>query len=519
LNALFAVSQTTYQYDNLNRLSKVTYSNGITIDYVYDELGNRTKKTVAGNSIAVTGVSLDKTAITLLVNGTDQLTATVDPDNATNKSVTWSSNDPLVATVDNGLVTGVAAGTATITVTADNGNQTATCAVTVNPSPPLSVSLSSVPFTASGGQQTFNITSNVGWTVSSSASWLTVSPASGSNNGTVTLTAFANNGSSARTATVTVSGTDVSDRTVSVTQEALPVVYPNFISLYPTEMKLAPGEKGQLSANVLPGNATDRSVTWSSNNRQVAVVSSDGLVTAVSTGYAVITAGTVSGNLTATCSVTVEEQGIVVLPDDPANGQGNIEISLNIPVNEPFSVSFTLTLPTGFNLDQIATSLVSELQGSHQLTISPAGTGNWLFEIKPKTSPRSANEMMYQQVVHIVYTLDATATAGDYEVTVSNVNLTLDDGTTVHQDEISVSVTFDGTTGIESIGASQVWFYSGILHVNTPAAERVDVYSVSGLRLYSAWKAEGEAGFNLNDLPRGVLIVRGSSGWTGKIVK
>jgi hypothetical protein len=65
---------------------------------------------------------------------------------------------------------------------------------------------------------TFNITSNTSWTVTDNQSWLTVSPTSGSNNGTVTVTAQENTSASARTATVTVSATGVPSRTVTVTQ-------------------------------------------------------------------------------------------------------------------------------------------------------------------------------------------------------------------------------------------------------------------------------------------------------------
>jgi hypothetical protein len=90
--------------------------------------------------VAVTGVSLNKNSTTLTVGGTETLTATVSPDGAADKTVTWSSDNTSVATVDaNGLVTAVAEGIATITVTATNGtddtsdDKTAICEVTVNP--------------------------------------------------------------------------------------------------------------------------------------------------------------------------------------------------------------------------------------------------------------------------------------------------------------------------------------------------------------------------------------------------
>ena len=85
-------------------------------------------------TIHVTSVSLDKTSLELTEGGTGTLIATVEPNNATNKNVTWESSNTSVATVDaNGEVTAVSAGTATITVTTVDGRKTATCTVTVKP--------------------------------------------------------------------------------------------------------------------------------------------------------------------------------------------------------------------------------------------------------------------------------------------------------------------------------------------------------------------------------------------------
>ena len=90
--------------------------------------------------VLVESVTLGKTELALVVNEADvTLTATVKPDDATDKTVTWTSSNPAVATVtattDNtkGTVHAVAAGTATITAQA--GDKTATCAVTVTAAP------------------------------------------------------------------------------------------------------------------------------------------------------------------------------------------------------------------------------------------------------------------------------------------------------------------------------------------------------------------------------------------------
>lgn len=90
-----------------------------------NENGNNGTQTVA-----VESVTLNKTQLTLEVGGEETLTATVAPDGATNKTVTWSVSPAGVITVDGGKVTAVAAGSATVTATA--GGKSATCNVTVS---------------------------------------------------------------------------------------------------------------------------------------------------------------------------------------------------------------------------------------------------------------------------------------------------------------------------------------------------------------------------------------------------
>jgi hypothetical protein len=95
-------------------------------------MGVTLKFTIAEPTVAVTGVTLNQNEAQMTVGGeTLTLTATVNPNNATDQSVSWSTSDANVATVENGVVTAVAAGNATITVTTTDGSFTATCAVTV----------------------------------------------------------------------------------------------------------------------------------------------------------------------------------------------------------------------------------------------------------------------------------------------------------------------------------------------------------------------------------------------------
>ncbi len=100
-----------------------------------------TVQAASPGTVSVTGVTLNKNSDTITAGQTDQLTATVSPSNATNKTLTWTSSDNSVATVDQtagvtGSVYGNAPGAATITVTTADGGSTATCAVTVQANSP-----------------------------------------------------------------------------------------------------------------------------------------------------------------------------------------------------------------------------------------------------------------------------------------------------------------------------------------------------------------------------------------------
>lgn len=84
------------------------------------------------DDVSVTGVTLDKKSAELKVGDTLSLKAAIEPANATNQNVSWSSSDKNIATVDeNGTVTAVAAGSADITVKTADGGKEASCTVTV----------------------------------------------------------------------------------------------------------------------------------------------------------------------------------------------------------------------------------------------------------------------------------------------------------------------------------------------------------------------------------------------------
>ena len=159
-------------------------------------------------------------------------------------SVTAVANPDTIQRTATIIVSGVGVTTQTISITQDAASIFLFS----------SVSSTSLNFAALGGQQVISITSNINWTVGSDASWLTVSPASGSNDATVTVTVAENTDTNQRTATIIVSGTGLTAQTINITQDAaseIPSVIPD-----ETQTVGADG-KGTIALNLsIPSNAT-----------------------------------------------------------------------------------------------------------------------------------------------------------------------------------------------------------------------------------------------------------------------
>jgi uncharacterized protein YjdB len=259
--------------------------------------------------VHVTGVSLDKKNVALEPDSTVQLTATVAPENASSKEVTWHSTAENFASVNSqtGLVTAKAEGTALVVVATVDGSFTDTCAVTIIhiDVPVTGVSLDTSAVTLVPGD-TLRLTATVtpknadipGVTWRSTANaCATVSLA-----GRVTAIAAG----TASVIVTSVNGGFTDTCTVTVVQPATGV------SLDVKAVALKPQATVQLTAAVRPENADFPDVTWHSANTTVANVNDKGLVTAIANGTAAIVVTTVDGSFTDTCTVTVADIAISV---------------------------------------------------------------------------------------------------------------------------------------------------------------------------------------------------------------
>ena len=255
-------------------------------------------------AVSVTGVTLNKTALSLVAGTKGFLTATVAPANATNKTVSYTSSDSSVATVSTtGTVTAVAAGSATITVTTADGSKTATCAVTVTAAP-VSVTINSISDKKAGDSVTISGTNSLGTisikVIRPDTTVLYVNTVSETNySDTLTIPS---NAAVGKYTVVAGQGETVATTTFNVVP---PTVSVTGVTLNKTALSLVAGTKGFLTATVAPANATNKTVSYASNKPGVATVSTTGTVTAVAAGTATITVTTADGSKTAACAVTV----------------------------------------------------------------------------------------------------------------------------------------------------------------------------------------------------------------------
>ena len=250
----------------------------------------------------VKSITINEGQVSIERTKTTQLTVTILPEDAGDKSVTWSSDNDDIATVDDkGLVTAVATGTTTITAkTNDGSGLTASCTVTVTPKLVQSITMDDEALTLEVDESTI-LTATVypQDADDTSLTWR-------SNNAKVAtvedgkITAIA-----VGTAIITVTSNDGSNMTADCQVTVIPKRVKS-ITINEGQVSIERTKTTQLTVTILPEDAGDKSVTWSSDNDEIATVDDKGLVTAVATGTTTITATTNDGSgLTAECQVTV----------------------------------------------------------------------------------------------------------------------------------------------------------------------------------------------------------------------
>ena len=287
----------------------------------------------------IKSVSLDVTELTIKAGENAKLNGSIRHVGDVDLSVVWSTSDPDVVNVTaNGIVIGVKSGSAVVTMTASNG-MSAECRVTVEPSEVLYITLSATSVNLEvGSGKTINanvspadaINSAVEWEISdeniviltdeSDASVIIVAQSAGE----ATLKAKTANGKSALCK-------------ITVTEAAVKV---ESIEIDEKTVNIREGEEYKLNVTVLPEDATDVKLTFTSSNEEIASVDAEGNITAKKKGSAVITVST-EGEIKASCTVNVKAEKVEALVLS--------ESQVTMTVGDVYTITGQ-TIPEGFTI-------------------------------------------------------------------------------------------------------------------------------------------------------------------------
>ncbi|MEW6214640.1 MAG: Ig-like domain-containing protein [Nitrospirota bacterium] len=340
----------------------VTGNSAGTTDIIASYGGGSVQASVSVNSpiISVTGVSLDKHTLSLIEGGSsDTLVATVSPSNATDKSITWSTDNPGVATVVNGVVTPGAVGTAIITVTTNDGGFTDSCTVSVNAAPPL-VTLTGIqiqPNTADVevfdtyqyhaiAQYTDGSTADV----SNMASWNISDPIIASVDGTGLVTGL----TVGSTSVIASYGGFNYAAGVEVKSSAPPTPTVTGLTITPDISTINAGQTNQFNADLQYSDGSTLDVTNTANWSTTDGTIINGLVSGTSPGTATITAES-NGQIATATLIT----NTVVVPPGPISLE-ILPATASVKVGSSVTFTANVTMSDGSTQNVIATWSVND---------------------------------------------------------------------------------------------------------------------------------------------------------------
>ncbi len=290
-----------FTVDNQGNISAIGVGEAtLTVKFTEANLTATSRITVL--PINASSLEIEPKSATLIIGNSLQLEGTVHPDNTTDKTLVWKSEDKNVATVtENGLVEAVGLGKTRIIAT--SGSATGYCEITVEPilAEKVIISRQSINMLI-GSTETLTATIEPENTTHKEIVWnseneeiatVTEGVISGIGVGKTIITATCGNASAS----------------CEVTVEPIKVTG---INLSNESFEIEMTDRYQLTATILPTNATNQKVNWSSDNPDIAEVDESGWVTGISEGTTTIHATTEDGNYSASCDVTVTLKGLIL---------------------------------------------------------------------------------------------------------------------------------------------------------------------------------------------------------------
>lgn len=375
-------------------------------------------------TVTVTDISLPSTA-TVNINKTAKISPTTKPADVAQK-ITWSSLDDSIVTVDdNGTITGVSPGTAKIQAVNEQG-VTAVCTVTVTGyATDMQLDRTSIymelgtadkiltTLTPEDATDTVKYSSSSSGVVSVDAEGVLTAKAVGSAQITVTTT-----GGLTRYCNVVVSEKRIPAGDLQLSDSE--------VSLYPDETKF-------LTAEVVPSNATNSNVTWSSENEEIAAVNQVGLITAKAPGQTVITAS-LSNGLSRKCTVKVKAVSAAEIFVENVNAQPGETIEVPVCIENNTGIA-SVRMKLTFDPDALTPTGVEagNLSGSAQVAGNAGQTGEYYILWSNAEDVTDDGSL-----VNVIFTVSESISVGES----SEISLSYEEGDVCNEahDDLSVKV-------------------------------------------------------------------------------
>ena len=329
------------------------------------------KVTVEKPYISVENIIVDKTEITLNPNDTDKITATVKPDDATNKEVTFESSNENVVVVDkDGNITAKNEGEATITVKADGKVTTVKVTVEKPYIPVEDILIYKKEFELEPGDTdkiiavvTPNEATDKDITYTSDDETVVKVDENGN------ITAVGEG-----TATITVASKADPAKSETVTVKVEKVVVPvEDVLLHKKEFELEPGDTDKIIAVVTPNEATDKDITYTSDDETVVKVDENGNITAVGEGTATITvASKADPTKSKTVTVTVKKPPVIITAPEKITIVLGEEQDIGATINADAKLSYSSSDESIVKVDENG-RITAVAEGEVKITVTAAG--------------------------------------------------------------------------------------------------------------------------------------------------
>lgn len=318
--------------------------------------------------IDVTEIRLDKENITMPVGSTYRLTATILPENATDKTLVWKSDDESVAIVDkDGLVIAVKGGFETIISAATpKGDVKAICKVTVEKKV---VPVSGITIDKESLQmKVYHLAATVSPedATDKSVVWKSEDESIATVDQEGLVTAVKGGSKTMITAT---SGDFSASCAVTIEEEVIPV---KGITLDKEIIEMAVGSSYRLNATITPSDATDKTIIWESSDETIAIVSSSGVIGALKEGDVTITAYSSDRKNSAICDVFIKDVKIALAKTTGIIGvNDNLNVAPYLKSNVSIKLSdVTLSSSDSKVADVDGLNIVGKSAGKAKITVA-----------------------------------------------------------------------------------------------------------------------------------------------------